>query len=240
MFTPGLEQLVYTLGIARPSARVAFPPAMARGKARRHADETATAWLRRCADELGGIEKIVVEENLALLLVVHVVDDKITYANLQALWAAVPLTQYASGDGTERHAYLRLDHDLSALGPLLKEPQPHVHVEADGGPRFPIAAPPGEVVGWFIDFVYRNFFYDDWIVWAEVAWDDWCRETRRTNRWARLVSAFQQSQTGVIEADTDLREDLAQLKRCLRAERRKLFPYEVDADRATLFCHHAD
>jgi len=48
------------------------------------------------------------------------------------------------------------------------------------------------VVGWFLDFVYRNFFYDHWIVWAELVWDDWCRERTLPNRWPRLIHAFDQ------------------------------------------------
>jgi hypothetical protein len=93
-------------------------------------------------------------------------------------------------------------------------------------------------VGWFLDFVYRNFFYDRWIAWAELAWDDWCRERARPNRWPRLVHAFNQSAVRVIEADTDLRDDVVQLKQCLLARRKRLFPFEVDPDRAELFGHH--
>jgi hypothetical protein len=151
----------------------------------------------------------------------------------------VPVVKFVQGAGSEAHRYLRLDHDLAALGPLLKEPMPHVHVEADGEPRFPVPAPACDVVGWFLDFVYRNFFYDHWIAWAELAWDDWCRERARPNRWPRLVHAFDQSALRVIEADPDLRDDIVQLKHCLLAKRKMLFPFEVDSDRAELLGHHA-
>lgn len=181
----------------------------------------------------------MLEENLAVFLTVHVAASKITYANLQALCTEVPMVAFVQGGGVAAHHYLRLDHDLKALGPLLKEPQPHVHVEADGEPRFPVVVPDGDVVGWFLDFVYRNFFYEHWIVWAQGEWADWCRERARLNRWPRLVQAFGQSQVGVIESDLGLRDDIAQLKRCLVAARRRLFPYTVDVARAELFGHHA-
>jgi hypothetical protein len=239
MFTPALEQLVYTVGGARRTGRVTFPPGLSEGSARRKADEPAHAWLRRCAEDFGGVEHVVLEENLALFMIVRLHDTKIAYANLQALWSEVPVARFVQGAGAEVHRYLRLDHDLAVLGPLLKEPVPHVHVEAEGEPRFPVPAPACDVVGWFLDFLYRNFFYDRWIVWAELAWDDWCRERARPNRWPRLVNAFNQSAVRVIEADTDLRDDVIQLKQCLLAKRKRLFPFEVDSAQAELFGHHA-
>jgi len=187
MFTASLEQLVHTVGSGRRTGRVVFPAGLAEGSARRKADEPAHAWLRRCAEPFGGIERVALEENLAIFMVVHLHETKITYANLQALWAEIPLARFVEGAGAAMHRYLRLDYDLAALGPLLKEPVPHVHVEADGEPRFPIPAPASDIVGWFLDFVYRNFFYDHWIVWAELAWDDWCRERTLPNRWPRLI-----------------------------------------------------
>ena len=238
MFTPGLEQLVHTIRGARHSGRIAFPPGLPEGAARRSDDEPAHLWMRRCIEEVGGVEKLAVEENLALLLVIHLRDGQLEYANLQALWAEVSIADFAAGEGTAPHRYLRADHDTRALGPLLKEPLPHVHAEAEGEPRFPVYLTAGrDVVGWFLDFVYRNFFYDHWVVWAEVAWDDWCVETNRSNRWQRLMQAFNQSNIGVLEGDPDLRDDLLQLKRCLLKHRRELFPVEVDTARLQLFGH---
>jgi hypothetical protein len=241
MFTPGLEQLLHTLGSAKHrSGRLAFPPRLPEGVGRRAETEPAHVWIARCAAEAGGFEHLTVEDNLALILVLGLDEGRLRYANLQALWAEVPIRVFAVGDGSPSHRYLRLDHDPSALGPLLKESLPHVHVAAEGEPRFalPVQAA-DDVVGWFLDFVYRNFFYDHWLVWAEVAWDDWCAASGRTNRWARLVEAFKQSQIKVIEADPALREDLRQLKRCLARQRRQLFPIEDDATRVELFGHDA-
>jgi hypothetical protein len=96
-----------------------------------------------------------------------------------------------------------------------------------------------DVLGWFLDFVYRNFFYDHWIVWAEVVWDDWCRERGRPNRWPRLVNAFNQSAVRIIETDPELCDDVAQLKRCLLAARRCFFELRVDSARSELFGHQA-
>lgn len=239
MFTPALEQLVYTIRGARRTGRVAFPRGVADGSVKRKADEPAHAWLRRCAKACGGVEHLALEENLVIFMLLHMQDKKISYANLQALWVKVPITSFIQGTGVEMHRYLRLDHDLGALGPLLKEPVPHVHIEADGEPRFPVPVPAGDVVSWFLDFVYRNFFYDHWIAWAEQAWDDWCLERGRPNRWQRLVQAFDQSAVRIIEADADLRADLAELKRCLLARRKTIFPFEVDPVQAELFSHHA-
>lgn len=238
MFTQAVEQLVHWVRGTSRTGRIAFPPQLAHANIRRKADEPSHTWLRRCADAFGGIEHVVLEDNLAMLIVMRLDGARITYANLQALWAEAPLAMFMNGTGTEMHRYLRLDYDLSALGPLLKEPMPHVHVEADGEPRFPVPAPDCDILGWFLDFIYRNFFYEDWILWAEVAWDDWCRERNRLNRWPRLVSAFDQSAIRIIEADPELREDVAQLKRCLLAKRMRFFDVEVDSGQAELLGHH--
>lgn len=238
MFTPGVERLVHTIRGARRSGRIAFPPSLPEGVARRSADESAHVWMRRCITQAGGADKLAVEDNLALLLVIHLREGQLEYANLQALWAEVSIADFAAGDGVAPHRYLRADHDTRALGPLLKEPLPHVHVAVEGAPRFPIYVTAGcDVVGWFLDFVYRNFFCDHWIVWAEVAWDDWCHQTNRCNRWQRLVQAFNQSNISVLESDPDLQEDLRQLKRCLLKHRRDLFPIVVDPARLELFGH---
>ena len=240
MFTPGLEQLIHTIRGVRRSGRIAYPPGLSEGAARRSTNEPAHLWMRRCVAEVGGVENLAVEENLALLLVVHLRDDHIEYANLQALWSEVSIADFAKGDGTQPHRYLRADHDTKALGPLLKEPLPHVHAEPEGEPRFPVhLTASSDLVGWFLDFVYRNFFYDHWIVWAEVVWDDWCTERNRPNRWAALVAAFNQSKIGVLEADAELCEDLLQLKRCLLGHRREFFPVQMDATRLQLFAHES-
>jgi hypothetical protein len=239
MFTRAVEQLVHIVRGTGRAGRVAFPPLLTRGSARRKADEAAHAWLRHCAEAFGGVERVALEENLAIFMVVHLHGTEITYANLQALWSEMPVAKFVEGTGAEMHRYLRLDYDLEALGPLLKEPMPHVHVEADGEPRFPVPAPDCDIVGWFFDFVYRNFFYDHWIVWAEFAWDDWCREHDRPNQWPRLVRAFNQGAFRIIEADPDLRSDVLQLKRCLLEKRKRLFQFEVAPARVELFGHHA-
>lgn len=238
MFTPGLEQLIHTIRGARRSGRIAFPPGLPEGAGRRSDDESAHLWMRRCIEVVGGVDRLAVEENLSLLLVIRLRDGQLESANLQALWANVSIARFANGEGNTPHRYLRADHDTSALGPLLKESLPHVHVEAKGEPRFPVPPSGGsDLVGWFLDFIYRNFFYDKWIEWVEVAWDDWCTEANRPNRWQRLVQAFSQGNIGVLERDPELREDLLQLKRCVLARRRELFPVEVDAERLRLFGH---
>lgn len=236
-FTPALEQLIYTIR-GRHSGRVAFPPPLPEGAARRKDGESAQLWISRCIEAVGGVGQLVVEDNLAMILVIKVHEQQLEYASLQALWAEVSIADFAAGDGTARHQYLRADHDTSALGPLLKESLPHVHAAAERAPRFPIFLPAGgDVVSWFIDFVYRNFFYDHWIAWAKRGWADWCVETSRVNRWERLVQAFDQSKVELIEGDQDLRDDLHELKRCLLNRRREIFPIEVNTARLLLFGH---
>ncbi len=241
MFTPGLEQVLRTIHPgARPRGRATFPPNLPEGGAHRSAGEPAHAWLKRCVNACfgGELARVAVEDNLALFLVIRWRDGAIEYANLQAIWTDVPLSRFIDGEAAHDHRYLRLDYDAAALGPLLKESLPHVHIEGKGEPRFPLpASASGDVVGWFLDFVYRNFFYDHWIVWAELAWDDWCGQRDRPNQWIRLVEAFKQSAVRLIEADEALARDLRDLKRCLLEGRQELFPLKASLSRCELFSH---
>lgn len=241
MFTDDLEQLRHAIAPgARSSGTCSYPRNLSLGAVRRSDNEAAHIWLKRCADHFeGDTWSFVVDECIALFFIIEWQEKTITYANLQALWVPdVTIEDFVNGAGTERHRYLRLDYDLQALGLLLKEPQPHVHVEADGEPRFLIPAAVGDdVVGWFLDFVYRNFRYEDWIEWVRGIWHSYCLERRRENRWEMLVNAFSASNLGAIEANVALRGDLQDLKACLLAERKKLFPLTIDAKRAELLSH---
>jgi hypothetical protein len=240
MFTPGLEQLLHTIRPgARPAGRATFPYNLPEGAARRSGTEAAHEWLRRCVDTHfeGSTAAVAVEANLALFLVVRWENQQVAYANLQALWCELPLDKFVSSTGSA-HRYLRLDYDLGALGPLLKEPQPHVHVEADGEPRFPVPTAIGnDVVGWFLDFVYRNFFYEDWIFWVEALWDGFCLERGRPNHWQRLVQVFDQSAVGILDADAQLQQDLRDLKIQVLQARRTIFPLVIPNARSLLFAH---
>lgn len=63
--------------------------------------------------------------------------------------------------------YFRLDYDPERLGPLFKESLPHIHICPDQEPRFSLAfSSPHTALADFTEWIYRNFFYDRWLLWA--------------------------------------------------------------------------
>jgi hypothetical protein len=95
-----------------------------------------------------------------------------------------------------------------------------VHVVAEGAPRFavPMGAHDGDIIGWFLDFVYRNFFHDEWLNWARRV-----AKMRKIDTFDKLVLAFANGKLGVIQKDPKLVDDLNRLRRELAKERKKMF-----------------
>ena len=153
MFTDELTDILHGMHKKGPRGTLHFPYGMQAPF--RSATESDRDWLARVCPSAGATLGLPfqVELNLALFLTVIWDNKKITYANVQALYTEDSLTQFLAKGGMSR--YLRMDYDLQALGPLLKESQPHVHVVAEGSPRFavPMGAHDGDIIGWFIRIV---------------------------------------------------------------------------------------
>lgn len=68
--------------------------------------------------------------------------------------------------------YFRMEADASQPGPLFKEAFPHIHVRLDGEPRFGLGAKcRTHVLQEFIEFIYRNYRHEEWMVWARHAYE---------------------------------------------------------------------
>jgi hypothetical protein len=69
--------------------------------------------------------------------------------------------------------YLRLDFDVANLGPLLSEPLPHIHVRGNSAPRMEFRGlTPKRLLSSFLDFIYRNYYFESWEAWARAVWED--------------------------------------------------------------------
>jgi hypothetical protein len=129
-----------------------------------------------------------------------------------------------------------MDFDPTALGPILKEALPHIHVVPDGEPRFGISVPAsGDVVGEFVDFVYRNYFHDDWQSWARAVWEQECQQVGKVSRFVTIADAYRTAKVRLLA--TELKDELVQLKSCLARERRKFFPVPAAAELCQLLSH---
>jgi hypothetical protein len=66
-------------------------------------------------------------------------------------------TAAAIAEGRSTYQYFRLDYDEQQLGPLFKEPAPHIHIMVDGEPRFPACRMPAALpIADFVDFIFRK------------------------------------------------------------------------------------
>lgn len=68
--------------------------------------------------------------------------------------------------------YIRFDLDYGTVGPIGTHPLPHLHFSPGDPPRCTVdASRSANVVTDFIEFVYRHFFPNVWLAWAERTWN---------------------------------------------------------------------
>jgi hypothetical protein len=228
MFSNGTDRFFRCVAPGqRPSGKVHFPPGDNDASLRRHQTETARVWLNRCVESRfgGDMSRVAIEENLALFATIHWHEGTLVYANLQALWVSCPLTEFVQDEKAE-HRYLRLDLALTEPGPIFKEPIPHIHSATEGEPRFALSSEGRRYpINWFIDFIYRNFYYDlCWNTWVETLWNEHCEQHRRANSWITLQNAFKSGQLSVVASSQELSKDLKDLSALIVQEREKAYP----------------
>ncbi len=82
-------------------------------------------------------------------------------------------TEISMSDLTDMIQYIRLDYHPNELGDLFSHPLPHIHIDPKGGLRFPFpVSQTGHIIENFIEFLYLNYSYKDWINWAEWVWHE--------------------------------------------------------------------
>jgi len=98
-------------------------------------------------------------------------ESELTYACIHALVAVDCTVEDLYCEPSLPCHYFRMEADRSKPGPLFKEAFPHVHVQLDGAPRFPLGTPERpHVIQEFIEFLYRNYRHDAWTQWARSAY----------------------------------------------------------------------
>ncbi len=233
VYSEGVRTLASTLKYHTKGRRV-YP----RGYTVTRASGDVHGWFKDLVDKsLGGSpEGCAVEENLAVFAVLDGANDcALDYANVQVLTTdGGSLVEYYKQSKVGVVAnYIRLDFDLEALGPAFKEPLPHVHVQPDGSPRFHVSDPC--VVAEFFDFVYRNYQYDKWIIWANEVWEDALRASGRdptkTNILPTIRAAYNASQVNTLMR---AREDLLTMHGAWRKARKEMFPFNVRTEHLPL------
>lgn len=123
--------------------------------------------------------------------------------------------------------YLRLDYDPSALGPIFKEPAPHIHVHIDGEPRFPGCHALGDLpIVNFVDFIFRNWRHEQWANWLYESWYDRFVKNDEDDLFEKVRAAYAMSNLAVLQGE-DTQRVIESLRRHLREEKRSRCPLVV-------------
>jgi hypothetical protein len=252
-FSQGADRLLMSLAAnQQPRGEKTFPTGLDRSLVRFQGRETVKHWFDRCVHLFvdGDIERWQIEENLAVFgLVAWAPDAELTHATLNVLKTECSLRDYHGLSELEVETpewrelvgahYLRLDLDYGTLGTIGTHPLPHIHFSPNDPPRFVLnAGRSTNVIVDFLDFIYRHFFPDRWLGWAEQVWDsEWKRRGRdpERNPFSRLVTAFEANEIGflhqhygelldVIEVLGRAKDDLYDLRISEKDRRLMTFP----------------
>ena len=240
-FSGGSDALLKRLTPYSKAGMASFPALGKVGTLRRKQGQDAHAWFVQCVDSIcaGEPKGCLVEDDLAVFAVVKWSANKLlTFANVQVLKVGCSLEDFYMGEAAQHH-YLRLDLDHKSLGPLFSHPLPHIHVCAEGPPRFALDNSfSGNTVVDFLDLVYRQFYSEKWIVWAERVWNEKYHETSRNdedNPFRIIREAFDGNQIDILR---DHMATVERLKKVLQEAKEKLpFRLEMDDSDRQLFAY---
>ncbi len=143
-------------------------------------------------------------------------------------------TAEAIAKGRRGFQYLRLDYDQQQLGPMFKEPAPHIHVVVDGEPRFAACRTSADLpVADFVDFIFRNYRYTEWARWLHEQWFDRFVKTDTDDVFDLIDEAFRGPQGGsnlVVLCRPEIRKAISQLRRLLADEKMARCPLSIDPE----------
>lgn len=205
--------------------------------------ETIKHWFNRCVNEFmpEGIDYWKIEDNLAAFAIVSWgADNKLDFATINVLKTECSLQDYhdLTEDDLEKEEwriysrphYLRLGLDYGTLGPIGTHPPPHMHLSPDGPPRCALGASLStNIVVDFMEFVYRQYFPDLWLGWAERTWNRHYKKIKRDpelNPFRAIVSAFAENQIGVLH---ERAKDVSDLMEVLQKEKDGLYELRMNA-----------
>lgn len=155
------------------------------------------SWFKSSVNRAGGdLNQCKIEENLAAFIALRCDGNIIRYASMQLLVTTdATLEDFYERKGKGKHHYFRLDYEPEhRLEEMFRTPLAHIHVNPLGAPRISLSGMgTGNVVIDFFDFLYRNYFYNQWRSWAKDVWDkDVKRRMIRPDKdpWFTIEAAF--------------------------------------------------
>jgi hypothetical protein len=190
--------------------------------------ESLGEWFRRIigSDERAAqrLDACEITRGLALFGSVTWNEERITFLRLQALVVRTPnensdvLSQLIQGDldNNDRTYYYRLDFEPNQPGALFSHSMPHLHCNPNGEPRVPFQCSSQEFLpNAFLEFIYLNHFYDDWLEWARKV----VTKNGLGNEMEDVIEAFKSG--GIVSRFDELNETVTDVRRILNEEKRR-------------------
>jgi hypothetical protein len=202
--------------------------------------ETIHDWFVRCINKFmpsqADLERWRITENLAIFALVEWSHPgrQLQTCSINVLKSEASLEDYYLDKIVEAY-YLRLDYDYGTLGPMFTHPLPHVHAwPSDSAPRFVAEGPGDNVVVDFLEWLYRHFYHQQWLNWAErVCQPEFAkRYSEEKNPLYRIFRAFKDSQITVLR---DFPDDIQLIKELVNERKSRAYDLRVSiADRELL------
>lgn len=227
-FSYGVENL---LGRVRPHGRPAtvYPEGLVGNDTRREDAESLHQWFVRLVDKYcdGDPNRVAVEEHIAVFASFAWEQDRLAYASVPTVVAegGVELLYL---EPTTQAVYLRLDLNYATLGEPFSHPLAHVHVADDCHPRFALdGGLSGNVIVDYLEFVYRNYVADKWLMWARRQWlssGHGGADDLENDPFELVVKAFEDGQFPVLASYSHA---LTQIKKTLREAKDAMFSHHM-------------
>jgi hypothetical protein len=243
-FPLGISTLCACLSDKAPSGIRVFPTSVERAVLRMSESESARNWFVRCVntfmDNGKDLDRWRLADDLAIFAVVQwdSPGPRLVACSVNVVKTEGSLEDYYLDEDEQVLAnYLRMDLDYGTLGPLFTHPLPHIHAwSSDATPRFAVEGIGENVVVDFLEWVYRHFYHDQWLRWAEdVCRPDFAgRYSEDTNPLDWIFRAFKESQIAVLR---ELRDEVKRVKDLLRNEKDQIFDLRASTEDRNLIAY---
>lgn len=204
-----------------------------------NSEETAQGYFKRIVDNQfqNDPNRCSVETDMAVLADLKFTDRFIAYANIQVFICNGSDLETFYKDPLTPCMYLRLDYDLDCLGQLFSHSLPHVHISADGLPRFGFNCFTGNIILDFFDFIYRNFYPDRWIEWARLAYQNYNGKYHKEENemFDLIIEEFKSNNHDYLSSR--YAKNLNYIKKACQNIKDDLFQIRIDIDKADLLSY---
>lgn len=245
-FSRAVDNLLLMIHPHGRLATTSYPSGLRGADIRRGKKETPQSWFKRMMDQFcdGKPERCALERHFGIFAQFYWQEgNRLIGANIQVVCARPGLVLddlYYLGDEAEA-IYLRLDLDYESLGDPFSHPLPHIHVEGTPTTRFALeGGRSGNVIMDFLEFLYRNYAYNEWLNWVKREWEEEFKPFAQMDipdPLPRILEIFKDPkfENRRIESLRHYEADIEKIKTMLRRRKDELFdPRMNGSDRVIL------